>query len=93
MALRSTLLIALVGGTLCAGCTVAVHGRNTRSQHSQDVPAGHLPPPGMCRVWYDDRPAGHQPPPVSCSQARTAAARSRNARVIYGADRGADGRR
>ena len=87
MSLRSTLLIALVGGTLSAGCSLTVHGRNDR-QHSQGVPAGHLPPAGMCRVWYDDRPAGQQPPAVSCSQARTTAARSRDARVIYGADRG-----
>lgn len=30
------------------------------------VPPGHLPPPGMCRLWYYDRPPGHQPRPVSC---------------------------
>lgn len=92
MSLKSTLLIALLGGTLTAGCTVTLHDSRNDRKHSQGVPAGHLPPPGMCRVWYDDRPAGHQPPPVSCSQARTTAARTRNARVIYGADRG-EGRR
>ncbi len=32
----------------------------------QGIPAGHLPPPGSCRVWHLDRPAGHQPPPTSC---------------------------
>ena len=32
-----------------------------------DIPNGHLPPPGSCRVWYPDRPAGHQPPPTSCN--------------------------
>lgn len=32
-----------------------------------DIPNGHLPPPGSCRVWYPDRPPGHQPPPTSCS--------------------------
>ncbi|CAA9307061.1 MAG: hypothetical protein AVDCRST_MAG40-743, partial [uncultured Gemmatimonadaceae bacterium] len=30
------------------------------------VPNGHLPPPGECRVWYDDRPPGQQPPPTGC---------------------------
>lgn len=30
------------------------------------IPAGHLPPPGECRVWHPDRPAGHQPPPGDC---------------------------
>jgi hypothetical protein len=32
-----------------------------------DIPAGHYPPPGECRIWYPDRPAGHQPPPGKCS--------------------------
>lgn len=34
------------------------------------IPPGHMPPPGQCRVWYNDRPPGHQPPPVSCHQIR-----------------------
>lgn len=33
-----------------------------------DIPAGHYPPPGECRVWYPDRPAGHQPPPGPCGR-------------------------
>lgn len=32
------------------------------------VPPGHLPPPGMCRIWYPDRPPGHQPPPDHCGK-------------------------
>ena len=32
------------------------------------VPAGHLPPPGQCRIWFPDRPAGHQPPPGPCEE-------------------------
>lgn len=31
-----------------------------------EVPAGHLPPPGECRIWFPDRPAGQQPPPGNC---------------------------
>lgn len=31
------------------------------------IPRGHLPPPGLCRLWYPDRPPGHQPPPDSCA--------------------------
>ncbi|WAK02282.1 hypothetical protein [Methylobacter sp. YRD-M1] len=31
-----------------------------------DIPPGHYPPPGECRIWYPDRPAGHQPPPGDC---------------------------
>lgn len=40
-----------------------------------DIPKGHYPPPGECRIWYPDRPAGHQPPPVSCDRARAAVPR------------------
>jgi hypothetical protein len=32
------------------------------------VPPGHLPPPGLCRLWFPDRPPGHQPPPGPCDE-------------------------
>lgn len=38
-----------------------------RSQQGYDIPPGHYPPPGSCRVWFPDRPPGHQPPPSSCN--------------------------
>jgi hypothetical protein len=65
-----------------------------RGGRTQGIPPGHQPPPGECRVWYDDRPAGHQPPPMSCRDAERVASRDRYARVIYGDDRGrrSDGR-
>lgn len=50
------------------------------------IPAGHLPPPGACRVWYSDRPAGHQPPPTSCHRAEQQAHRYGGI-VIYGGPR------
>lgn len=31
-----------------------------------NIPRGHYPPPGECRIWYPDQPAGQQPPPVPC---------------------------
>lgn len=37
------------------------------------VPAGHLPPPGACRVWFPGRPPGHQPPPTDCVTAQYSA--------------------
>ena len=52
------------------------------------IPPGHMPPPGECRVWYDGRPPGQQPPPTSCRDAERRASRDRDARVIYGDDRG-----
>jgi hypothetical protein len=33
-----------------------------------EIPPGHYPPPGECRIWYPDRPAGHQPPPGDCGR-------------------------
>ena len=30
------------------------------------VPPGHMPPRGMCRVWFPNRAPGHQPPPGQC---------------------------
>ena len=47
------------------------------------VPRGHLPPPGLCRVWLYGRPAGHQPPPMSCRQAQRFAYRY-GGQVIWG---------
>jgi hypothetical protein len=57
------------------------------SAEAQDVPPGHLPPPGQCRVWYDGRPPGHQPRATSCRDAERIARRERTARVVYGGDR------
>jgi hypothetical protein len=35
-----------------------------------DIPKGHYPPPGECRVWFPGRPTGQQPPPGNCNQLR-----------------------
>lgn len=34
------------------------------------IPPGHMPPPGSCRVWFPDRPPGQQPPPGRCEALR-----------------------
>lgn len=65
-------------------------GRGPRGGRGS-IPAGHLPPPGECRVWYDDRPPGQQPPPTSCGEARRVADRT-GGRVIYGGNEGRDER-
>ncbi|MGE0445635.1 MAG: hypothetical protein AB7P99_10440 [Vicinamibacterales bacterium] len=51
----------------------------------QGVPPGQLPPPGLCRVWYEGTPPGRQPGAMNCDQAERIASRDRRARVIYGA--------
>ena len=57
--------------------------RQDENRNSQGIPPGHLPPQGLCRVWYDGVPPGRQPAPTDCYQAERLAARDRNARVIY----------
>ena len=42
------------------------HKRGDDREARVNIPAGHLPPPGECRIWYPDRPAGQQPPPGDC---------------------------
>jgi hypothetical protein len=52
------------------------HGRDARSYFKShgyeklNIPPGHYPPPGECRIWFPGRPPGHQPPPVKCDRAR-----------------------
>jgi hypothetical protein len=48
-------------------------GRSYFHQHGYthlDIPPGHLPPPGECRIWYPGKPPGHQPPPGKCGRLR-----------------------
>ncbi|MEG0858206.1 MAG: tetratricopeptide repeat protein [Pseudomonas sp.] len=35
---------------------------------AMDIPRGHWPPPGKCRIWFADRPPGHQPAPGNCKK-------------------------
>ena len=52
-----------------SGNVVVVADREGRSRSSRgltNVPPGHYPPPGECRLWYLGRPPGQQPPPAPC---------------------------
>ena len=85
--------LLVVSLSVCA-LAVPAGAQDKGRRASQGIPPGHLPPPGECRVWYDNRPPGQQPAPTSCSAARAEAART-SGRVIYGDDRrrGDDDRR
>ena len=76
----------LVGSLAACALALPASAQDQGRRGSQGIPPGHLPPPGECRVWYDNRPPGQQPPPTSCSAARAEAART-SGRVIYGDDR------
>lgn len=69
---RNIVVAALVVASL-AGCVAygghggaPYHGRYPAS--SVNIPEGHMPPPGECRIWYPDRPPGQQPPPGDCRE-------------------------
>ncbi len=42
-------------------------GTGGLSCHGSEIPAGHLPPPGECKIWCPNIPPGQQGPPGSCS--------------------------
>lgn len=75
-AMSKMMTVGLIA-TLATATAVEAQGRGP-----QRVPPGHLPPAGMCRVWYDGVPPGRQPAATSCRDAERRA--GRNARVIYG---------
>ncbi|HEX6323307.1 MAG TPA: hypothetical protein VFZ36_06245 [Vicinamibacterales bacterium] len=57
------------------------------------VPPGHMPPAGLCKVWYDGVPPGRQPRgSMNCREAERIAARD-GARVVYGDGRATRGQR
>lgn len=79
--------LAIVFVTALMAAPAAAQGR----RDSQGIPPGQLPPDGLCRVWYDGRPPGQQPRATNCDEAERVASRNRDARVIYGVDRGRAG--
>lgn len=42
----------------------------TTRTRSADIPPGHMPPPGQCRIWYHGKPPGQQPAPGNCQSMR-----------------------
>ena len=67
--------LALFAATACSSITPAPKmdptpelrlGGSTASRLG--VPPGHLPEPGMCRVWMPGKAPGHQPSARSCAK-------------------------
>jgi hypothetical protein len=84
---KQSTILALVA--LAIAAPLSAQGRD-RYRRTDDIPAGHRPPPGMCRVWIDRVPPGQQPAPTDC---RTAIRnRPQNGRVIFGDDYAKSGR-
>jgi hypothetical protein len=73
------------------GATYSMQSKGHGKSKAKKVPPGHLPPAGLCRVWYDGTPPGHQPPPTDCGTARREAYRT-GGRVIYGGNARGDER-
>jgi hypothetical protein len=76
--------LALLSATACSSITsrepsppAPAARRGPSPAATLGIPPGHLPSPGMCRVWMPGRPPGHQPKPRSCDRIeRTAPAGS-----------------
>ncbi|MGE8063547.1 tetratricopeptide repeat protein [Pseudomonas sp. NPDC089569] len=47
-----------------------VNAQPERAYAELEIPRGHMPPPGKCRIWFPDRPPGHQPASGKCKKLR-----------------------
>lgn len=74
-------LMLTLAGTAALATPLAARGQ---AKGPDTVPAGHVPPPGMCRVWVQGVPPSQQPAPTDCATA--VRNRPSNGRVIFGDD-------
>lgn len=83
--MRSMTVILSLATVVAATAPADAQGRG-RGRGDKDVPPGHRPPAGMCRIWIDDVPPGRQPAPTDC---RTAVRNQPpNSRIIWGDNTG-----
>ncbi len=77
-----TLSVILAIAVLGAGAGTASAQGRSHSRNNDNVPPGHRPPAGMCRIWIDGVPPGHQPAPTDCQTA--VRNQPPNSRIIWG---------
>lgn len=82
--MRSTVWLALTGSLLVAAPLAAQEREQSRGAKGEksEIPEGHKPPAGLCRIWLNGVPAGQQPAPTDCASA--VRNRPGNGRVIFG---------
>jgi hypothetical protein len=61
-----SLLAIALGGCVASGGEIVDPYPHPYPARSLNIPEGHMPPPGECRVWFPDRLPGQQPPPGNC---------------------------
>lgn len=65
-------LLVMMAACVLGGCSATLTERFPASPRAGaraeaiDIPPGHMPPPGECRIWFPGRPPGHQPPSGDC---------------------------
>ena len=67
--------LAVLSATACSSITTGGPDRPAPAARggpspaaTLGIPPGHLPAPGMCRVWMPGQPPGHQPRARSCER-------------------------
>ena len=74
---RAAALFAILGAAACSSITggpvtqpapaMSRASTNASTAATLGIPPGHLPPPGLCRVWMPGTPPGHQPRARNCA--------------------------
>ena len=79
--MRMTSLILSLAAVVASAAPAEAQGRG-KGKADKNVPPGHRPPAGMCRIWIDGVPPGHQPAPTDCETA--VRNQPSNSRIIWG---------
>ena len=77
---RACRIVSFLVTAILAGCTA--YAVPPPAARPADIPPGHMPPRGECRIWFPDRPPGQQPPPGPCHILRHQV--PHGARLVYG---------